>query len=165
MTMRRGPACLATTFLTLAALGACAQPDPATTIKGSSSDIPRCFAASAAGAFLVAGNQALTVAEPGAKAQAAACCGPTSEPIKSNGRTLSPRSGSVALDGTPWVVLEDASAIDLKAKAHVTATAVRQLRGPSPSRVPQPTGNRPRNGRSSDSSMNVLSAWWTPPLS
>jgi hypothetical protein len=123
---RRGFDCLATTFLTLAALSACTQPDTGTTIPGPSSVVPLYFAASADGAFLVASSGAFTVAEPGAKAQAAECC------TRSNltGPSASSRnlfSGSVALDGTPWVVLGDGRVIDLKGREHVTASAVRQL--------------------------------------
>jgi hypothetical protein len=107
-------------------LNACAQPDAGTTIKGSSFDIPHYFAASAAGAFLVEDGQAFTVAERGAKAQAAACCSPG----KLTGSTESSRhlaTGSVALDGTPWVVLDDDSIIDLNGNEHVAASAVQRL--------------------------------------
>lgn len=124
----------------LAALSACSKPDAGVTIEGRGSGIPDYFAASAAGAFLVVGGEAFTVAERGAKAQKAACCDPTSEPIRSDGRSLSVRHGSVALDGTPWVLLNDGSAIDLKGREHVTAGAVRKLEESFDLRTPAAAG-------------------------
>jgi hypothetical protein len=126
VTRRLRPTCLATALLTLAPLSACTQPGAGTTIKGSSFDTPHYYAASAAGAFLVEDGQAFTVAEQGAKAQAAACCSPG----KLTGSTESSRhlaTGSVALDGTTWVVLDDDSIINLKGKEHVAASAVQRL--------------------------------------
>lgn len=111
----------------LAALSGCAQPPAATTLTLGRSEFPTYFAASSAGAFIVAGQQAFTVAEQGAPAKPAACCSESKLSTPDGGSNF-PRGGSVALEGTPWVVLEDGSAVALNGTEHPTAAAIRRLR-------------------------------------